>query len=80
MAPYSLAMIWIWTMAVVATLVALGLAWRALNRADGAVDQLQEASDGLVPIPVQTSGVRNEVAAAARRRQDLADRSADPTS
>ncbi len=79
MDPYSLAVTWIWTLAVVATLVALGLAWRALSRADHAVDQLRDASQGLVPIPVSTAATRDEVVAAVRRRQDLADRSAEPS-
>ncbi len=79
MSTYSLAVMWIWTGAVLATLVGLALAWRAVARADAAVVALGAASDGAVALSVPTAAVRDEVAMTAQARADLTVRSVDPS-
>ncbi len=74
MITYSHAVVWIWSVAVVATLVGFALAWRAVARADAAVASLQTATDGLGAVPAASDALRGEVAEAARRRRDLAER------
>ncbi|HEU5151214.1 MAG TPA: hypothetical protein VFU19_11990 [Iamia sp.] len=59
---YADVVMWMWVVALVGTLVAFGLAWRGLTRADLAVVGLRDELDGLDAV----TGARADLEAATR--------------
>lgn len=75
MITYAHAVIWAWTLALVATLVVLGVAWRAIARADAAVAALHGATEGLRASEAGAVALSDEVAVTRARRGALVERS-----
>lgn len=73
MITYAHAVVWIWTIALLATLAGLALVWRALARADAAVAALRVATDSLQPLDPATQGLRHDSLTAADLRDHLVD-------
>lgn len=79
MITYAHLVIWVWTLALVATLVALGIAWRAIARADAAVGQLRSTAQGLgsdagsVALSAEAASTRAHRTALVERSEALLD-------
>ena len=71
---YAHLVIWVWTVALVATLVVLGMAWRAIARADAAVVALHGATEGLRATGSGTASLAEEVATSRAHRSALVER------
>lgn len=74
MITYSHAVVWIWSVAVVATLVGFAVAWRAVARAEAAVRSLRPATEDLAALPAGTEALRAEVASSRAARRALVER------
>lgn len=77
MITYSHAVVWIWSVAVVATLVGFALAWRAVARAEAAAGALRPATEDLAALPAGTEALRTEVASSRAARRALVERARD---
>lgn len=74
MITYSHAVEWIWTLAVVATLVVFVRAWSAIVRADGATGELRGQIEGLAVVPDITATLHERIEASAVAHRGLAQR------
>lgn len=71
---YAHVVIWIWTVALVATLAALAGAWRAIARADAAVASLRVASDGMATVGQDSAALAHELTASSAGRAQVVQR------
>ncbi len=77
MPSYADLVMWVWVVALLATLVGMAMAWRALSRADEALVGVRSSD----PSDALTDGARAlglEVERVAERRGDLGTRLAEP--
>jgi len=62
---------WMWVLALLGTLVAFGLAWRGIARAEGATARVRSQLDGLEAVAVARAELDDATRASAGERVRL---------
>jgi len=74
---YADLVMWMWALALLGTLVAFGLAWRGIARAEGSLARLHAGLDGLDALTPARVELEDATRASAGERVRLHTRAAD---